>query len=518
MAEEGYFGLRDMTKKEALEVRVRENPNKTFVYFEDEEISYEEFNIRVNRVANGLLNRGVGQGDKICLLLPNRPEFLYFYFANEKIGAISVPVNTRYESPEIQYQVNHSDACILVTNCALLEKIRDIKKTCPNLKNIIVTDAEAAPDNFTMAELVRGMSPKSPQHEVRQGDIDCIIYTSGTSSGEPKGVLWPTNLIPAAAFCKATKLTSEGRVITVSAFIHSNGLLAVWMAIVSGASLVFPEKFSASGFWDMVARYKPTHFVSVATFVAILMTLPKSEAEKQTPLKVIFAAGIGKMYDEVKERYGVEVVDCYGMTEAGLITTTVLGSEHRRGSCGRIPPWVDMKIVDGDDREVPTNTPGEVVVKNPLLFGGYYKNDQANKEAMRDGWFHTGDLCRIDEEGFVWFVDRKKHIVRRGGENVSAAEVEAVLNNHPAIKESAVIGVPDKVMGEEIKAYLILKEGQQEPSYEEIAAYCRERLANFKVPRYFEYRAEFPKTISERTIKAYLKEEAQKEFGEGRVM
>jgi acyl-CoA synthetase (AMP-forming)/AMP-acid ligase II len=257
------------------------------------------------------------------------------------------------------------------------------------------------------------------------------------------------------------------------------------MALLSGASLVFPEEFSASKFWDLVERWQPTHFLTVATFLAILLTLPKTPTEAQNSLTVIGGAGgSSRMYHQIKERFQAEVIDFFAMTEtAGTVTPIPIDGKYKIGSAGFPHAGVELKIFDDEGRELPPNVPGEIVIKNPTVFRGYYNNPVATEEAMRGGWFHTGDLAFLDDDGCLWFIDRKKDIVRRGGENISSREVEEIINSHPKVLESALIGISDKVLGEEVMAYVVTKPGEAPPSHEEIIEYCKTKLAKFKVPR-----------------------------------
>jgi len=502
-----------ITFKDALEIRARGKPEKTFVCFEDQEISNKDVDNMVNRVANGLLRLGVKKGDKVAFFLPNRPELLYGYFANAKIGAISAIISPGYKAREVEFFINHSEAATIFTTSSLLDTIRDIREKCGNLRNIICIGEEPTPDAISLAELIEDSPSIPPSIEINGNDLAGIQYTSGTSTGVPKGVLYTYDSFGFS--CKewgiASQVTPESRIISVSQFVHANGIVAILMSLLSGASLIFPERFSASKFWPMVERWKPTHFVTVSSFLAILLTLPRTREEEQNSLKVIFGAGgSGRMYKEITERYQAELIDCFAMSEtAGTITPIPINGKYKVGSAGFPHAGVEMKIFDDEGKEVPPNVPGELVIKNPTIFKGYYKNPEATEEAMQGGWFHTGDLAYMDEDGCLWFVDRKKDIVRRAGENISSREVEEIINSHPRILESAVIGVPDKVLGEEVKAYLIVNPGETPPSSEEIIACCKERLADFKVPRYLEYRESFAKTPSGRIKKSILKEEGK---------
>jgi len=501
-----------ITFRKALEDRAEKRPEEVFILFEDQAVSNKDVDNSVNCIANGLSGLGVKMGDNVALFLPNRPEFVYTYLGNAKIGAVNVIISPLYTAREVKFFLNHSEAGTILTSHKLLDTIWKIKEDCPKLENIICIDEELHPGTISFRELMNGSSSIAPPVEVKGDDIAGIQYTSGTSSGIPKGVLYSNESFGFSAkeWNKACQVTSESRIITVSQFVHANGVLAMLMSLFSGASFAFPEEFSASKFWGLVERWTPTHFVTVAAFLSILLTLSRSKEEAQNSISVIFSVAASNRYKEITERFDTELLDCFAMSEtAGTMTPIPIDGKYKIGSAGYPHAGVEMRIFDEAGKEVPAGVPGEIVIKNPTMFKGYYKNPEATEEAMRGGWFHTGDIAYMDEDGCLWFVDRKKDIVRRGGENISSREVEEVLNSHPRILESALIGVPDKVLGEEVKAYVIPKQGEAPPTSEEIIDYCRERLAKFKVPRYIEYKENFPKTPSGKIKKVVLKEESK---------
>jgi carnitine-CoA ligase len=421
-----------------------------------------------------------------------------------------VIISPNYTPREVKFFLNHSEAGTILTSEKLLDTIWKIKEDCPSLKNIICIEDTSVPETLSLPGLMKESSSLAPPTEINGDDIAGIQYTSGTSSGVPKGVLYSNQSFGFSAkeWCKACQVTADSRIITVSQFVHANGVLAMLMSLLSGASFAFPEEFHASRFWGLVDRWKPTHFVTVAAFLAILLTLEKSKEEEENSLNVIFSVAASSRYKEITERFNVELLDCFAMSEtAGTMTPIPIDRKYKVGSAGFPHAGVDLRIFDENDEEVPAGVPGEIVIKNPTMFKGYYKNPEATEEAMRGGWFHTGDLAYLDEDGCLWFVDRKKDIVRRGGENISSREVEEVLNSHPDIFESALIGIPDKVLGEEVKAFVIPTPGKTPPKPEEIIEYCRERLAKFKLPRFIEFRDSFPKTPSGKIKKVILKEE-----------
>ena len=330
------MGLENMTFREALEKRSKNNPEKTFICFEDKEITNREVDTIANKLAHGLLRLGVKKGDKVCLFLPNRPEFLYAYFANAKIGSLNVVISPRYTAREVTFFVNHSEANTVFTTAALLDTIRGIRAECPHLRNVICIDDVSVPDALSFATVIKGAPSNPPAIDVWGEDLAGIQYTSGTSSGVPKGVLYTNESfsLSCKGWIRELQVPPESRLITVSQFVHANGVIAILMALLSGASLVFPEEFSASKFWDLVERWQPTHFVTVATFLAILLTLPKTPKEASNSLTVIGGAGgASRMYHQIKERFQAEVFDFFAMTEtAGTATPIPVDGKYKVGS------------------------------------------------------------------------------------------------------------------------------------------------------------------------------------------
>ncbi len=494
--------------RDLLDNKVKENHSKTFIFFEDKEINYRDFDIMVSRIANGLLNLGIRKGETVSLLLPNSAEFLYFFHAIAKIGAVSGPINTGFKGREIKYNLNHSEATALVATSSLLESVEGIKEKCGYLRHLICVDRESMPGTISLSRLIRDASSLFPAVVGLTGDdTACIMFTSGTSTAKPKGVLITnSNFINASRFINyIAGMSSEDRIFFVTPLFHSNALAGYIAALTSGASVAFVERFSSSRFWLQISQYQPSIFVTLGPILAMLLNLPRTPAETKSSLRVVIAPGIGKMSEKVRERYQVQTIDVYGMTESLTIIGSPVEETPPIGSCGRnIMPGLEVKILDEQGREAPPGIPGEIIIKNQNIMKGYFKNPEAMEEAIKNNWFHTGDMAYKDNDGYLYFIDRKKDIVRRSGENISAREVEEVLNTHPKILESAVIGIPDRIRGEEIKAYLMVKPGEEPPSLQDIVAYCKERLADFKVPRYIKYQESFPKTSTGRIQKVLL--------------
>jgi len=290
-------------------------------------------------------------------------------------------------------------------------------------------------------------------------------------------------------------------------------------SLAAEASLILTSRFSASQFWHQAKRFKATQFNFIGAIGRILLSRPEEELISDHSIRVANGGPVAEdVYNGFRERFKIpHVIDGYGLTECPCVCQSPIDGVKKIGSMGLAAKHPDpsltfseMKIVDDEDRELPVGKTGELVVRSPVLMKGYFKDPCQTLEAMRGGWFHTGDFCYQDEEGYFFFVDRKKDIIRRKGENISSVEVEQVINAHPKVLESAVIPIPSSLGEDEVKAVVVLKQGQV-LSPEEFVGWCSEKLADFKIPRYLEYRKELPKTPSQRIAKYMLRQERGRE-------
>ena len=501
------------------EGKVQKNPSKPFLYFNEEAISYGEFDIRINQAANAFLDFGIKKGDRVCLILPNIPDFLYCWFALNKIGAVSVPINIHFKASEAQYVVNHCEAVGLIASREHLEVALRIKKDCPHLKWISCVDVEVSrlPQGVTAFMNLCGTMPTAlREFDVHGDDLACVLYTSGTT-GFSKGVMHvqKTSILAGEVFVLRARIDSRDRVMAILPFFHMNSqFYSTWGAIAAEASVILIHRFSAGEFWSQAVRYSATEFNFVGTIGTILCARPPEEFRPQHNIRVAIGAGISPaVYKTFTERFNIpNVIDAYGMTEVPAVSQNPIGGVIKMNSIGlpakhpNLVPFVEMKVGGDHGEELPDGTVGEILVRSPVVMKGYYKEPQKTREAMRHGWFCTGDHGFRDDDGYFHFVDRKKDIIRKGGENISATEVEAVLNENPKVLESAVIPVPAELGEDEVMACIVLLDGQSSTA-EEVIYWCKDRLADFKLPRYIQFRKSFPKTSTERVAKVILKAE-----------
>ncbi len=502
------------TIHELLSHQVAERPDHTCLIHDDRQWSYAELAAEVERVARAFVTLGLRPGDRVAILLPNRAEFLCTVFAMARTGGVFVPLNTAQTAEELQYLLAHSEARYLLTNDAFLPLIQGIRGDCPGLERVIALDARGGNGALGWDVFIHGAERRPALAEVSPDDMAAIIYTSGTTD-RPKGVMLKHSAFAFAPSNRARALgwTADDRVLVVMPLFHVNALCHMTLAMLSvGGGVVLKERFSASRFWQDVKRHGVTTSSIMQTIPRILLNLPPDPADADTPLRQVMALLPPDVHLEFERRFGVTAIPTYSLTEDLL---SVLGpldvSRRKLGSCG-VPIAPDkhrVRIVDEEGESRAPGEFGEIVKQSPAVMMGYYKNPDATAAALRDGWLHTGDLGYLDEDGFLYFVDRKKDIIKRGGENIASAEVERVLNSHPLIAESAAVAVPDFIRQEEVKACIVLAAGASPADLppERLWRFCAEHLAAFKIPRYLHYRAELPKTPSSKVQKNLLRDE-----------
>ncbi|MCY4489492.1 MAG: AMP-binding protein [Deltaproteobacteria bacterium] len=502
------------TIHELLSHQAAERPDQPCLIHEERQWTYAELAAEVERVARAFAALGLQPGQRVAILLPNCSEFLCTVFAMARTGGVFVPLNTAQTADELRYLLAHSEARYLLTSEAFMPLIQGIRGDCPELEQVVTLDGESTDGALGWEEFIRGAARAPALTEVSPEDMASIIYTSGTTD-RPKGVMLQHFAFAFAPSNRARALgwTGDDRVLVVMPLFHVNALCHMTLAMLSvGGGVVLKERFSASRFWDDVKCHGVTTSSIMQTIPRILLNLPPDPGDADTPLRQVMALLPPDVHLEFERRFGVTAIPTYSLTEDLL---SVLGpldvSRRKLGSCGvPIAPDVHrVRIVNDEGENCTSGQLGEIVKQSPAVMMGYYKNPAATAAALRDGWLHTGDLGYLDEDRFLYFVDRKKDIIKRGGENIASAEVERVLNSHPLIAESAAVAVPDLIRQEEVKACVVLAAGvpREDLPPERLWQFCAERLAAFKVPRYLDYRPELPKTPSSKVQKNLLRDE-----------
>jgi len=498
-----------------LDEKVERNGDKPFIYFGEQRITYKELGEKVNKVANGFAGMGVTKGNKIAIMMDNSPEFIYILFALAKLGAIEAPINTAHKGNILEYLINYSDAKILVISEALVPQIKAIEKSLQNLQKVVVHGpAQEQVFGQLSVESYQNLlnNPSSPpQTGVRYSDLLAIMFTSGTT-GPSKGVMITHNQ---AIFVASQYVDFLGgrdddlSYLYIPLFHMASQFGLVIAALLFDGALVLKKGFSATDFWGDIRKHSCTISGMFEAVLRILSKAPQKDDDADNPIRVFATAHIpADIHQPFENRFGVKLVNVYGMTEGdGTVSATY--DDIRIGSFGKPRGYFDARIFDPDDNELPANKVGELVLR-PLqphiMFEGYYKMPENTLEAFRNLWWHTGDLAYKDEDEYFYFVGREKDMIRRGGENISALEVESIVESHPDVRECAAVAAPSDIWVEEVKIVVVPKEGSTlEP--EELVAYCDERMAYFMVPRYIEFVDNIPRTgASQRPVKGLLKD------------
>ncbi|GAA4551006.1 AMP-binding protein [Pseudonocardia xishanensis] len=494
----------DRTLRDLLDEQVERQPDKTWLVVESAagevvELTYAEFATRVDAVAAGLAETGVGPGDRVTVQLRNGVEVVETWFALATLGAVFVPSNVANTAPELRHVIGHSGSVLVVAAAEFRETVaKAVIEGCPGVREVVVVGRAEAGER-TLDDLRRpGVVPP------RAGSADEVvetIFTSGTTS-RPKGVLLThaNSLFGGAQAASALHLDGTDRLLTALPVFHVNAqACTILAALTVGGSCVLLEEYRATRFWDQVRRHGATEISLVAMQARTLLAQPECETDREHAVRrVFYALNIGvDERDSFERRYGVELVNGYGLSEAMvLVTLAPVFGPKRWPSIGLPLDERTVRLVGPDGEDVAQGEVGEIVVRGRpgrSVMLGYHDDPTATAAALQDGWLRTGDNAYADERGYLFFFDRGKDMIKRSGENISSMEVEAVLLDHPDVAEAAVVGVPDPVRDEAVKAWLAPLPGRTLDEAE-ILAFCRERLASFKVPTIVELRDELPKT------------------------
>jgi crotonobetaine/carnitine-CoA ligase len=464
--------------------------------------------LRQNAIAlNASLSRlGIARGGRIVLLLPNCIEFVSVWLGSMYGGRVAVPVNTASTAGELAHIVRHSRAQAIVTDARRLSVAREVGAQVAGVQLIVASgpdDAAAAEhaDVLNLDSLLRRTSDADPLSQVGPLDEAQILYTSGTTS-LPKGVIH-THANMAHSALRTVRdlgLTADDVLLTSLPAFHVNAQeLTLLPTLALGARCVLLVEYHASRFWGQVRDHRATQTVVVAMQLRTLLAQPPHPSDTQHHLRrVFYAINVSDSEkEEFERRFDVRLVNGYGMTEAMAVATiSPIDGEQRWPSIGRASSFRKIRVVDPGGVDLPSGEVGEIIiggVPGVTLMAGYLDDPEATGNALRDGWFYTGDHGSLDRDGYLYFFDRAKDVIKRAGENVSASEVEKVLVNHPAVVEVAVIGVPDPIRDEAVKAFVVLHSGHS-LSLDDVAAFCGSRLARFKIPTELEVVSELPKT------------------------
>lgn len=507
----------EKTLPDFLDESINLNPDKVFLEFPNgQKITYRDFGSATVKAAEQFIEMGIKPGDRVCLFLYNCPEFLFTWFGLSRIGAIGVPINTAYKEKELSFIVNDCSAKLVVYSDALKEVIVQSKPNTPSVIDFIaVIESESKDPEVFSPQNRKRTNIKLPTN-ITPDTISTLVYTSGTT-GDPKGVQITHKMYVAAGqgFAHWTQSTPQDRFFTCLPFFHANAQYYSTMgAIAATSTLVVADRFSASRFWSQVRESKATVVNFIGMMMSILTKNEPSGEDSNNSVRLFYGspAFSPRFLADFKKRFDTDIIIGFGMTETCYGTIENIGTERRPNSSGQPRTHPDprfsnkIKIVDENGDDVPNGMPGEIRLNNPVIMPGYWNNPEQSQISLHEGWLNTGDLGWIDDDNFLYFVDRKKDIIRRRGENISSKEVEDVIKLHDTVLECAIIAVPSEFGEDEMKAYLIAKPNNNiNPT--DIIMWCASKLAYFKVPRYLEVRTQLPQTPSLRIRKDVLRSE-----------
>lgn len=516
-----------LTLVQTVHEQAKKTPTKTAYHFQGQDVSYEILEQSISRFAQGLVDAGIEKGDNVALLLGNTPHFIISLYAIMRIGATAVPVNPTYTKDEISYILKDGNVKGIIALDMLVPLVEVAAQLFPAIRTYIIceTTTEASAQVATLSAqaqqktklfqaVLADVKHAAPIQQVDEQDTAVILYTSGTT-GHPKGaMLTHQNLYSNARDVgQYLAMTENDRVIATLPVFHVFALTVVVNApLMKGATILLAPRFSPAEIFTLAKQQRATVFAGVPTMFNFLYQYESGDAKDFEHLRLAISGGASlpvALLHAFEARFNVRISEGYGLSEASPVTCfNPLDRERKAGSIGTTIPNVENKVVDEYGDELPVGEVGELIVRGPNIMKGYYNMPEETARAIRDGWLYTGDLARMDEEGYFYIVDRKKDLIIVGGFNVYPREVEEVLYTHPNIVEAAVVGFPDENFGEAVHAFIVLKE--QTTSTEDIRAFCEERLVKYKVPTTIELIDELPKNSTGKILRRSFKERIQK--------
>ncbi|HYB01559.1 MAG TPA: long-chain-fatty-acid--CoA ligase [Ktedonobacteraceae bacterium] len=496
-------------------------------FVKDVNLSYRELHVLVNAFANALLDLGIRKGDRVCLLMTNRPEFIVSWFALARIGAIISPMNPSYKEREVAYQLSNCEAVAIIVQQELLPLVEAVQAQTPALKHIIVVGADYQPLSANMHSFSLMVQANDPTPPASPGpleeDLLALPYSSGTT-GLPKGVMLSHKNVVCNAYqsVATARITSHDRMLVFVPLYHIYGIMLIGTASLSGATMVLMERFEPERCLQLTQDERITLLYTVPQVLAILSDWPRL---KEYDLSTVRYTQCGAapvppaLAYRFQERTGITVMTSYGLTEAspGTHSNPVYNRSLIKVETIGLPIHdTKQKIVDIETGQIELGVGevGELIVQGPQVMQGYWKAPEATADALRDGWLYTGDIGWMDEDGYVTVTDRKKEMIKFKGFSVAPAQIEALLLEHPAVADVAVIGKPDEDAGEVPKAYVVLRTGYEQQSPDELMGWVNTRLATYKSIHEIEFIDAIPRNPSGKILRRILKEQERQKLDE----
>ncbi|MFC4322289.1 fatty acid--CoA ligase family protein [Litchfieldia salsa] len=514
-----------MNLSKQLGVSAQRYHEKPAYIFNDRPTSYAEFDSAVTKFASGLNQLGVSRGDHVALLLGNSPHFLISLYGALRLGATVIPINPIYTPDEIGYIINNGDVKAVIALDLLIPLLEKMEQQIAMVEHVIACEtpkgAQAALDVTSLSiypklkSFTRLLEQPSPSFkedtDVQEDDIAVILYTSGTT-GKPKGaMLTHKNLYSNAKdTAEYLAMNEDDRIITTLPMFHVFCLtVALNAPLMSGATMIIMPQFSPAEVFEIAKKHRATVFAGVPTMYNFLLQYPEGEPEDLNSFRLCISGGASMpvaLLNHFEQKFNVRISEGYGLSEASPVTCfNPLDRPRKPGSIGTSINNVENKIVNPLGVEVSVGEVGELIVRGPNVMKGYYKMPEDTEHTLIDGWLYTGDLARMDDEGYFYIVDRKKDMIIVGGYNVYPREVEEVLYNHTGIVEAAVVGVPDPDLGEAVHCYIVKKDLTL--TEEDILEYCQDHLAKYKIPSNIFFLEELPKNTTGKILRRALKKQ-----------
>jgi len=509
------------TLEGVLQACAQTMPDKACYVFDDVTVTFADLELRAVAAANALQQLGVQGGDSVALFADSCPEWLYAWLALPRIGALSVPVNTMFKGDFLAHQLRDSEAKLVVVSARLLDRLLELESELPRMETVLVLgdmDDNVVPGGTRLKVLSADILAHGDNRRVSNAvplawnEPASLMYTSGTT-GPSKGVMVSQQYLisGAIAVIEAGHWTSADILYGAVPLFHGSGLLGLVLpALISGCTSVIDKQFSVSGCWARVREVGATGMMAVGPMIMMLWSLPETEDDRTLPLNVILAAPIpAELHFAIERRYGVQLTTIYGLTEAQPLTVLPVTAQAVPGSAGKANPNFEVRVVDDQDVDLPAGEVGEIVCrpKRPhVMFEGYRGRPDDTLRQMRNLWFHTGDAGRLDAEGNLFFVDRKKDAIRRRGENISSIELEMSVARHPGVGECAALPVPSDLGEDDVKICVVRSDS--ELTHEVLMDHCVVNIPYFALPRYIQFVTSLPRNATGRVQKFALREDA----------
>ena len=500
-----------MDIRKTLEETASRLPHKTAIIYRNQRLSFEQIKTEAASLSRALREHGVSQKNKVALLLPNCPEFAVAYLAVVQMGSVAIPLDIRLTKEEISSIIRDWGVSTLIAHHSSLGLVRELEKELKDFLKVIGVGTNQKWDGNTLGyeELIQYPAEINWDIKVKGSDDALILYTSGTT-GRPKGVVLTFDHLDCFPETMAPLGVTEDDINAILLpMSHISGPILINQLILLGSTLVILDTIRPETILEAIERHRISWFHGVPPIFQALLKVSRERHYDTSSLRFIAMMGAPVplvLMEEFKDRYpGVKVLQGYGLTETSPIVTLVSLEdwEKKLGSAGKPVPRVEIRVVDEKGNVLPPGEVGEVIIKGPQVMKGYYNNPEATAQVIRDGWFYSGDLGRFDQDNYLYIVGRGKDMIITGGLNVYPAEIEECLLKHPGIGEVAVIGVPDFMRGERVKA-IIVPRPRHKLSKKDIQSYCREHLADFKIPDLIEFREYLPKTGTGKIARASL--------------